>query len=216
MLLCRADKQTDSIPLPVIPARLQGLRVRTAARVYNYPWVARQPRVRRAAEILLSPRFVRYAAGSAVAFISGNIAFILLYVMGASTTSCSVGGFVAAAIPNWILNRRWAWRRNGNLAFGREIVGYIAVSAIVLVSTSLVTGWTNANVKWVPQHYGIRALIVTASYVAVTIVLFFAKYWIYNYWIFSGRSRLRPALRSILALRSLRHVPSTARANRIP
>jgi len=159
---------------------------------------------------------MRYAAGSAVAFISGNIAFVLLYVMGASTTSCSVGGFVAAAIPNWILNRRWAWRRDGDLAFGREIVGYIAVSAVVLVSTSAVTGWTNAHVQWVPQHYGVRALLVTASYVAVTVVLFLAKYWIYNYWIFGDRSRLRPALRSIFTLRSLRQVPSTARANRTP
>jgi putative flippase GtrA len=201
----------------MLPARLQGLRSALAARVSSHPWVVRQPMLARAADLLLSPRFVRYAAGSVVAFVSGNIAFVLLYVLGASTTTCSVAGFVAAAIPNWILNRRWAWRRNGRtLAFGREIVGYVAVSAIVLVSTSWVTGWTNAHVQWVPEHYGIRTLIVTASYVAVTIVLFFAKYWIYNYWIFADRSRLRPALRSILAFFSLRQVPSTARANRIP
>jgi putative flippase GtrA len=173
--------------------------------------------VARVAELLLSSRFIGYAAGSAVAFVSGNIAFVLLYLMGASTTSCSVGGFVCAAIPNWILNRRWAWRRSGSVAFGREIVGYIAVSIVVLVSTSAVTGWTNAHVQWVPQHYGLRALLVTTSYVAVTVVLFFAKFAIYNYWIFSGRSRVRPALRAIApALRSLRQVPSTARANRIP
>ena len=200
----------------MIPARYKGLRSALAARASNHPWVARRPLLGRAVNLVLSPRFMRYAAGSAVAFISGNIAFVLLYVMGASTTSCSVGGFVAAAIPNWILNRRWAWRRDGDLAFGREIVGYIAVSAVVLVSTSAVTGWTNAHVQWVPQHYGVRALLVTASYVAVTVVLFLAKYWIYNYWIFGDRSRLRPALRSIFTLRSLRQVPSTARANRTP
>jgi putative flippase GtrA len=200
----------------VIPARLQGLRSALAARALNHPWIARQPLLERAVKLLLSPRFVRYAAGSVVAFMAGNIAFVLFYLMSASTTTCSVVGFVAAAIPNWILNRRWAWRRDGNLAFGREIVGYIAVSAVVLVSTSAATGWTNANVQWVPQHYGVRALIVTASYIAVTILLFFAKYWIYNFWIFSDRSRLRPALRSIFALRSLRQVPSTARANRTP
>ncbi len=198
------------------PARLQGLRAALAARASNHPWVVRQPLLRRAVNLMLSRRFLGYAAGSLVAFISGNIAFVLLYVMGASTTSCSVGGFVAAAIPNWILNRRWAWVRNGELAFGREIVGYVAVSAVVLVSTSAVTGWTNANVQWVPQHYGLRTLIVTASYVAVTVALFFAKYWIYNYWMFADRSRLRPALRSLLTLRSLRQVPSTARANRTP
>ena len=150
-----------------------------------------------------------------VAFIAGNIAFFSLYLSGASTTVCSVGGFIAAAIPNWILNRRWAWRRNGSLSFGREIVGYIAVSIVVLVTTSAVTGWTNAHIKWIPEHYGLRALVVTAAYVAVTVVLFFAKYAIYNYWIFSDVSRVRAGLRS-LALRSRNQVPRTARANRIP
>lgn len=191
------------------------MRTRVAAQVAKHPWVARHPRARRVADFLLSARFAGYAAGSVVAFVMGNIAFVALYLLGASTTVCSVGGFVAAAIPNWILNRRWAWQRNGTPAFGREILGYIAVSIIVLVSTSAATGWTNSHIKWIPAHYGLRALVVTAAYVAVTVVLFFAKYAIYNYWIFSDVSRVRAAVRSV-ALRSRSQVPRTARANRIP
>src|ERR1700739_734212 len=103
--------------------------------VANHPWLARHPRARRVANFLLSARFTGYAAGSVVAFIAGNIAFLSLYLSGASTTVFSVGGFIAAAIPNWILNRRWAWRRNGSLSFGREVVGYIGVSIVVLVTT---------------------------------------------------------------------------------
>jgi putative flippase GtrA len=185
-----------------------------AVRARRHPLVVRNPILRRCLDLLVSRRFVGYAAGSVVAFVAGNIAFVGLYLMGASTTTCSIGGFVCAAIPNWILNRRWAWRQRGSVAFGREIIGYIAVSIVVLVSTSAVTGWTNAQVQGIPQHYGIRALLVTASYVAVTVVLFFAKFAIYDCWIFSGRSRVRPALRA--AIRSLRQVPSTARANRTP
>jgi putative flippase GtrA len=202
----------------VLPARLQGLRATAAAQVSKHPWIARHRRAARVADFLLSARFTGYAAGSVVAFIAGNIAFVALYVSGASTTVCSVGGFIAAAIPNWILNRRWAWRRKrGSLSFGREIIGYIAVSIVVLVSTSAATGWTNAHIKWIPEHYGLRALVVTAAYVAVTVVLFFAKYAIYNYWIFSDVSRVRTGLRSLLfSLRSRNQVPSTARANRIP
>jgi putative flippase GtrA len=201
----------------VLPARLQGLRFAVAAQVAQHPWIVRHQRAARVADFLLSARFAGYAAGSVVAFVTGNIAFVALYLLGASTTVCSVGGFVAAAIPNWILNRRWAWRRNGTPAFGREVLGYIGVSIVVLVSTSAATGWTNAHIQWIPQHYGLRALVVTAAYVAVTVVLFFAKYAIYNYWIFSDVSRVRAALRSLtLALRSRSQVPRTARANRIP
>jgi putative flippase GtrA len=151
----------------------------------------------------------KYALGSVVAFTAGNIVFMLFYIMGASTTTCSVAGFVAAAIPNWILNRRWAWQRTGRPP-ARQVIGYIGVSIIVLVTTSAATGWTNSHVQSIPPHHGLRLIIVTASYVAVTVVLFFAKFAIYDYWIFSERSRVRAAFRS------LRQAPRTARANRTP
>ncbi len=74
---------------------------------------------------------------------------------------CSVAGFIAAAIPNWILNRRWAWQPSGR-APARQIVGYIGISIIVLVTTSpRPAGPTPRSVD--PEHHGLRALIVTAS-----------------------------------------------------
>jgi putative flippase GtrA len=172
-------------------------------------WVQRHPLWTRLTRTALSTRLTKYALGSVVAFTTGNIAFMLFYVLNASTTACSVAGFIAAAIPNWILNRRWAWQRSGRPP-ARQVVGYIGVSIVVLVSTSAATGWTNSQVQSIPAHHGLRLLIVTASYVAVTVVLFFAKFAIYEYWIFSERSRVRAAFRS------LRQVPRTARANRIP
>jgi putative flippase GtrA len=157
----------------------------------------------------LSARFTKYALGSVIAFIASNVVFALVYVAGATTTACSVAGFVAGAIPNWVLNRRWAWQRTGRPP-ARQIAGYIGVSIIVLVTTSAVTGWTNARVQSIPPHHGVRLIIVTASYVLITIVLFVAKFGIYEYWVFSERSRVRAAFRS------LRQVPREARANRVP
>ncbi len=187
----------------MIPDRNDGLRAAFTARVVNHRlWV-------RLTRTALSTRLTKYALGSVVAFVSGNIVFMAFYVAGASTTACSVAGFVSAAIPNWILNRRWAWQRQGRPP-ARQVIGYIGVSMVVLVTTSAVTGWTNARVQSIPPHEGLRLLIVTASYVAVTVVLFFAKFVIYEYWVFSERSRVRAAFRS------LRQVPRTARANRIP
>jgi putative flippase GtrA len=133
----------------------------------------------------------------------------LFYVLAAATTVCAVAGFIAGAVPNWILNRRWAWQRSGRPP-ARQVVGYIGVSLLVLVTTSAVTGWTNSQVQSIPPHHGLRLIIVTGSYVAVTIVLFVAKFGIYDYWVFSERSRVRAAFRS------LRQVPRTARANRSP
>lgn len=174
-----------------------------AARVREHPLWARLTRT------AFQARFVKYALGSVVAFVSGNLAFMVLYVMAASTTVCSVGGFIAAAIPNWILNRRWAWQQKGRPP-ARQIIGYIGVSIGVLAATSAATGWTNAQLQSIPQHYGLRLMIVTASYVAVTVALFLVKFGIYEYWVFSERSRVRAALRSLLQVRKI------ARANRSP
>jgi putative flippase GtrA len=187
----------------VHPDRDQGLRFALAA------WVVKHPVWARLTRTALSTRFTKYALGSVIAFVASNVAFAAFYVMGAATTACSVAGFIAGAVPNWILNRRWAWQRHGRPP-ARQVIGYIAVSIIVLVSTSAATGWTNAHVQSIPPHQGLRLLIVTAAYVAVTIVLFIAKFGIYEYWVFSERSRVRAAFRS------LRQVPRTVRANRIP
>jgi putative flippase GtrA len=157
----------------------------------------------------LRVRFTKYAMGSVVAFVTGNIVFATFYVLNASTTVCAIAGFVSAAIPNWILNRRWAWQRQGRPP-ARQVFGYLAISMVVLASTAAVTGWTNAHLQSVPRHYGLRVMIVTASYIAITVVLFFAKFGIYEYWVFSERSRVRAAFRS------LRQVSRMARANRIP
>jgi putative flippase GtrA len=167
----------------------------------------------RARESAFAGKITRYAIGSMIALVTSVVVFALLYVVlgGKHTTICSIGAFLAGAIPNWILNRRWAWRITGEVAFLREIVAYLAISGVVLVASSLGTGAMQTWVKHhVTPHHGIRVLLVTGAYVFVQAVLFAVKFVIYEHWVFAGRSRLRAALRS-------RHqVWTAARANRTP
>jgi putative flippase GtrA len=166
--------------------------------------------IRRARESAFAHKIARYAIGSVIALATSVIVFAVLYVLGVGTTACSIAAFVAGAIPNWILNRRWAWRIRGQVAFLREIVGYLAISLLALVGAAAATGWTQSQVQNIPAHHGIRVILVTASYVAVQAILFGAKFVVYEHWVFSGRSRLRAAVRS-------RHqVWTAARANRTP
>src|SRR5436309_7999435 len=158
----------------------------------------------------LGARITRYTLGSIIAAATSAVVFALLYVMGVGTTACSVAAFVAGAIPNWILNRKWAWQVSGKIAIGREVLAYIVVSALTLLATTEATAWTQRQVQSLPAHHGIRVLLVTASYLAVFAILFVARFAVYDLWIFSGRSRVRAALRS------RRQVWSAARANRTP
>jgi putative flippase GtrA len=159
----------------------------------------------------LSAKMTKYALGSVVAFVTGYVFFDVFYWLGCGTTVCSVASFISAAIPNWILNRRWAWQQTGRPP-AKQVITYVMVSAFVLVSTSLATGLTNTWVRnhHVEDHHGLRILIVSGSDVAVTVVLFFAKFAIYEFWVFSNRSRVRAALRSLM------NVSRMTRPNRIP
>jgi putative flippase GtrA len=158
-------------------------------------------------------KVTKYAIGSVIALATSIVVFALMYVAlgGKHTTICSIGAFVAGAIPNWVLNRRWAWKIKGEVAFLREIVAYIAISGVVLVASSLGTGAMQSWVKGhITPHHGVRVLLVTGAYVVVQAVLFVAKFVVYEHWVFAGRSRLRAAVRS-------RHqVWTAARANRTP
>jgi putative flippase GtrA len=158
-------------------------------------------------------KVTKYAIGSVIALTTSIVVFAVMYVVlgGRHTTICSICAFIAGAIPNWVLNRRWAWKIKGDVAFLREIVAYVAISGIVLVASSLGTGAMQGWVKHhVTPHHGVRVILVTGAYVFVQAVLFVAKFVVYEHWVFAGRSRLRAAFRS-------RHqVWTAARANRTP
>ena len=158
----------------------------------------------------LAGKITRYAIGSVIALLTSIVAFALLYVTVGDTTVCSVGAFLAGAVPNWILNRRWAWKIRGQVSWLREVVAYIVISLLVLVASAAVTGWTNDQIQSIPSGHGIRVILVTAAYVLVQAVFFALKFLVYEHWVFAGRSRLRAAVRS-------RHqVWTAARANRTP
>jgi putative flippase GtrA len=167
-------------------------------------------RIHRLRRLILKRRIARFAISSMVAATTSAIVFPVMYVLGASTTACSVTAFAAGAIPNWTMNRRWTWKVEGRVAFGREILAYVAVSVTTLLALSLATGWTHQQVQAIPEGSGLRVLLVTGSYFGVLVLLYGFRFFLYEFWIFSGQSRLRAAVRS-------RHqVWTAARANRTP
>jgi putative flippase GtrA len=152
-------------------------------------------------------KVTKYALGSVVALTTSVVVFALLLWAGVGTTIDSVAAFLAGAIPNWVLNRRWAWgRAEHKVDVAREVVGYGLVSLISLVAASAVTGWTHS---WVDRHVraggGERVALVTGAYVLVQALLFFAKFLIYDRWVFNGESRIRAAIRA--AIRARRSAP---------
>jgi putative flippase GtrA len=167
--------------------------------------------VQRFSRTAWAAKITKYAIGSVVALLTSVVVFAIMDWLGIRTGIDSAAAFIAGAIPNWVLNRKWAWRMEGRVEWMREILAYTVISVLVWAASTWATGHTQ---NWAKTHLsagsGLRVLVTTGAYVVVQAVFFVVKFVIYDKWVFAGRSRIRAALRS-------RHqVWSAARANRTP
>ena len=150
-------------------------------------------------------RLWRYGAGSVVAFVTSEVALAICFSgLHFGATTSAVVAFFAGAIPNWVLNRRWAWQKRGREGVGRETTLYLTVSVINLV---LSTGATKLTAELSTHASQLaRDLLVSASYTFSIVVLTIVKYFVYDRFVFVDRGP-----------RSSRHqVPTTTLENRQP
>jgi len=131
----------------------------------------------RAVEMLLAERpkrFMRYTGGSIVAFATSEVAFVLCYASGGvGTTAAAVVAFMAGAVPNYVLNRRWVWKRRGRVRVWREVVLYAAISVVSIVAAAAATGWAT---NMVHGSKAIHTVAAAAAYFVTYGVLFIAKF----------------------------------------
>jgi putative flippase GtrA len=176
-----------------------------------YARVAEHRLLRRFTRSASAVKLTKYAIGSVVALVTSVIVFAVMDWLGVRTGIDSAAAFVAGAIPNWILNRKWAWKMEGRVEWMREILAYTIISVLVWAASTFATGNTQ---NWAHKHIasgsGLQVIVTTAAYVFVQAVFFVVKYVIYDKWVFAGKSRVRAAFRSRAQVRS------AARANRTP
>jgi putative flippase GtrA len=151
---------------------------------------------RRLSRSRFAVKVTRYAIGSVVALLTSVVVFALLLDAGVGTTADSILAFVAGAIPNWILNRRWAWERTGEMDVAREVVGYTLISIVALAASSAGTGWVDTLAREHLSHqHALQVVLVTFAYVAVQGFLFVAKFIAYDKWVFTDGGRIRARFR---------------------
>ena len=164
---------------------------------------------RRLAGSRLFVKVTRYAIGSVVALLTSVIVFALLLDAGVGTTADSILAFAAGAVPNWILNRRWAWERTGEMNVAREVVGYTLISLIALAASSAGTGLADAFLRHHLDHdHALRVLLVTGTYVLVQGLLFVAKFVAYDSLVFTESGHLSARLEARRARRAITTEPA--------
>jgi putative flippase GtrA len=135
----------------------------------------------------------RYGAGSVVAFVSSVVVYYACFSWGhLGAIGSTWVAFVAGAVPNWILNRRWAWEKKGREGVAKESTLYVIVSVVSLIASSGTTKATALAV--VHTSHTARDLLVTFSYMASVIVLSGLKYLVYDRYVFIDRSKSSTAV----------------------
>jgi putative flippase GtrA len=127
----------------------------------------------------LVPKLLRYFTGSVVATVSSEVVFVLLYgVLAMGTIWASVLSWLAGAVPNFWLNRNWAWQRTGRPSLGQEVLPYVA---IILSTLILATVATDLADHWLHEQgtsSSVRVALVAAVFLGVYVVVFVVRFFL--------------------------------------
>jgi len=131
-------------------------------------------------------RFAGYGLGSIVAAATSELAFVIAYAfLHAGTVGASLAGFVGGAIPNYILNRRWAWQDRTGRSRRSEILLYSAVSIVTFILSVLATRWMEQWARHLTTDKTLRVLMIAGAYLTVSGVAFLAKFVLYDRIVFT-------------------------------
>jgi putative flippase GtrA len=131
----------------------------------------------------LMARIAKYTTGSVVATVSAEVTFIIVFGSGVRSSISTIAAFLAGAIPNYILNRRWAWQRTGR-AHRREVARYVAVIGLSLLVTMAFTFVGARIAHRLFETRGAQTVFVSAVYLFASGVVFVMKFLLFNRFVF--------------------------------
>jgi putative flippase GtrA len=141
----------------------------------------------------LAVRFAKFTAGSAVAAMISELTFVLVYgALDAGARLAGVVAFVAGAIPNWGLNRRWTWRRRGRPRVGREVLPYVAVVISTAVAATALGGLADGWVRGIDASRSLQVALVALAYLLPYGAVFLLKFLLFDRLVFSDRPLRSP------------------------
>jgi putative flippase GtrA len=154
-------------------------------------------RVQAAFQRPLLRRLTRYSAGSLVAAVSGELAFVLTFAWGhAGTTWAAAAGFVGGAAPNYILNRRWAWPDRRGRSRRAEATWYVIVALSSFGAAAVATHWAEEEAERLFPAPGWQTVVVAAAYLAVSGLFFLIKFALYERVVFVASAPEPPSVQT--------------------
>jgi putative flippase GtrA len=121
----------------------------------------------------------RYLGGSVVATVCSEVVFVVLYgPLHVGPTWSSVVAWIAGALPNYWLNRAWAWRRTGRPSFRDEVLPYATIILLTLLLAILTTKGADHLLRAHGISSGLRVGTVAVVFEGVYVVMFVVRFFL--------------------------------------
>lgn len=119
----------------------------------------------------------RYAGSSVIAAGCSELTLLLLYgAFDLSPGWSSSLAWIAGAVPNYWLNRSWAWRLTGRPDLRREVLPYALIVAVTLLLAIVSTRAVDEALRAAGTASETRVLAVAATFLGVYVVVFFLRF----------------------------------------
>jgi putative flippase GtrA len=127
-------------------------------------------------------QLTRYATTSGVALGISEVTLLVVYANGVgNATLAAVIANLAGTIPSYLMSRYWIWKDATRTRAGRQVVLYWMTAAVSMLVTSVATG---AIAGLAPAGHKFHLAVVGIGFPAVQLVLWLAKYVVYQRLIF--------------------------------
>ena len=140
---------------------------------------------------LRSPEFRKLFRYATVSGISTVLSLILLYVfyrkVGLTVAWANIVTTVIVTVPNYYLNRAWAWGRTGKSHIRREVIPFWVIAFISLGLSTGAVILAHDNAHYVSNTKSVQTGLVEFANFFTYGVMWFAKYAIFNKILFHHR-----------------------------
>lgn len=129
--------------------------------------------------------FAKFFAGSLVGMTISQLVLITLYgIGGMSALAAGIIAFVAGAIPNFLINRRWAWGNTQMSTVKREVLPYAIVVGLGGLASSGLSAYFESLIRPEVQSHFLRTALLDIAYVASYGIFFLLKFAVLDRFVF--------------------------------
>lgn len=133
----------------------------------------------------------RYSISSVIAGVLSQGAFAASYALGALPSVASAIAFVVGAVPNYLMNRYWAWQQRGRPHAGRELLPYLVIILVTAGAAALVTTAADAFLRARIESDFWLVVLVDAAFIGTYGIMFVLKFVLFDRFVFVPRKDAR-------------------------